>query len=53
MDAHRPRWLDLSTNAQSVLLIAIAAVSGSIVMQYSLVGRVQTLEEHDRQQLGA
>lgn len=50
MDANKSRWLDVSINLQSLALSAVAAASGAVVMWYSLVGRVSTLEEHDKQQ---
>lgn len=49
-DQHKLRWLDVTINVQSLLMAAIAAAAGAVVMWYSLVGRVTTLEEHDRQQ---
>jgi len=43
-------WLDASINLQSMFFAALSAAAGAIVMWYTLVGRVSTLEEHDRQQ---
>lgn len=50
MEAQKPRWIDVTVNVQSLFISAIAAAAGAVVMWYSLVGRVSTLEEHDRQQ---
>ncbi|EJO51062.1 hypothetical protein [Burkholderia multivorans] len=44
------RIFDLTVNVQSMIYSAIAAALGAMAMWYSLVGRVQTLEEHDKQQ---
>lgn len=49
-DQTKQNWLDVTINVQSMLMAALAAAAGAIVMWYSLVGRVATLEEHDRQQ---
>lgn len=49
-DANRSRWLDTNVNVQSLFFAVIAAAGGAVVMWYTLVGRVSTLEEHDRQQ---
>jgi uncharacterized coiled-coil protein SlyX len=47
---HRSRWLDPTISLQS-LVVWLAAVAGAaIIAWYALVSRVQTLEEHDRQQ---
>jgi hypothetical protein len=50
MEVQKRGWLDGSINLQSLLASAAAAAGGAIVMWYSLVGRVATLEEHDKQQ---
>lgn len=51
MDAQRRAgWLDTNINVQSLFFAVIAAAGGAVVMWYTLVGRVSTLEEHDRQQ---
>ncbi len=42
-------FFDVKVNVQSLVMSAIAAAGGAIVMWYSLVGRVQTLEDHDKQ----
>ncbi|WLE60278.1 hypothetical protein GIY62_06365 [Burkholderia plantarii] len=44
------RQFDTTVNVQTLVFSAIAAAGGAIVMWYSLVGRVSTLEDHDRQQ---
>lgn len=44
------RQLDMTVNVQSLLVSVFGAAFGAIVMWYSLVGRVQALEEHDKQQ---
>jgi uncharacterized protein HemX len=50
MDVPKSRWLDSTINVQSLFFAVIAAAGGAVVMWYTLVGRVSTLEEHDRQQ---
>ncbi|MCA8339611.1 hypothetical protein [Burkholderia multivorans] len=45
----RHGWLDLKVNVQSLLTATVGTVVGVAVAWYSLVGRVSTLEEHDRQ----
>ncbi|WP_186269821.1 hypothetical protein [Burkholderia gladioli] len=40
----------MTVNVQSLLVSVIGAAVGAIVMWYSLVGRVATLEDHDKQQ---
>ena len=46
----KPRWIDTTINLQT-LLVGIVGVSATIALGYfSLVGRVSTLEDHDRQQ---
>ncbi|PFH26656.1 MULTISPECIES: hypothetical protein [Burkholderia] len=42
--------VDMTVNVQSMVFSALAAALGATAMWYSLVGRVQTLEEHDKQQ---
>ncbi|MEQ0776187.1 hypothetical protein ABLT15_28170 [Paraburkholderia tropica] len=49
---HKPRWLDLTVNVQTLLMASLAAAGGAIVMWYSLVGRVAALEQHDADQDG-
>ena len=49
-DVQKPRWLDATINVQTLFFAVVAAAGGAIVMWYTLVGRVSTLEEHDRQQ---
>lgn len=44
------RIFDMSVNVQTLVASAIAAAVGAATMWYSLVGRVATLEEHDKQQ---
>ncbi|OZI26722.1 hypothetical protein CAL26_05210 [Bordetella genomosp. 9] len=46
----KPKWIDYTISLQSLLvwLTAIAAVA--VTAWFSLGSRVQTLEEHDRQQ---
>lgn len=50
METRKPHWLDVSINIQSLLMAAIAAAGGAIVMWYSLVGRVAALEQHGADQ---
>lgn len=52
MDVQRSRahWIDSTINVQTLFFAVIAAAGGAVVMWYTLVGRVSTLEEHDRQQ---
>ncbi len=47
---HKASWLDTNINVQSLFFALIAAAGGAVVMWYALVGRVATLEEHDKQQ---
>jgi len=49
-DVQKPRWLDTNINVQTLFFAVVAAAGGAVVMWYTLVGRVSTLEEHDRQQ---
>lgn len=49
-EATKSRWLDTNVNVQSLFFALIAAAGGAVVMWYTLVGRVSTLEEHDKQQ---
>ncbi|MBU9173969.1 MULTISPECIES: hypothetical protein [Burkholderia] len=44
------RRFDMTVNVQSLVMSMFGAAFGAIVMWYSLVGRVQTLEDHDKQQ---
>lgn len=46
----KSRWLDTTINLQT-LLAGIVGISATVAIAYfSLVGRVATLEDHDRQQ---
>ncbi|ANN71561.1 hypothetical protein [Bordetella bronchialis] len=46
----KPRWIDTTISLQTVLMWLAAAGVTIVVAWYALVSRVQTLEEHDRQQ---
>lgn len=49
MDA-KPRWIDTTISLQTMLLWIGGVSVTAVIAWFSLVGRVATLEEHDRQQ---
>lgn len=49
-DPQRPRWIDTTINLQTLLVSVIGTCVALGIAYFTLVGRVGTLEDHDRQQ---
>lgn len=49
-DITKTRWIDTTINLQTLLVGIIGVCTATAIAYFSLVGRVSTLEDHDRQQ---
>lgn len=48
-DTQKPRWVDTTISVQTLILWVAGASGAAVLAWFSLIGRVSTLEEHDRQ----
>lgn len=50
MTENKARWIDTTISLQTLLLWIGGIAAAAVIAWFSLIGRVATLEDHDRQQ---
>lgn len=49
-EPQKPRWIDTTINLQALFVGIVGVCATTSIAYFTLVGRVATLEDHDRQQ---